>query len=127
MIAGYLIGLPYGPKGVACAYSAVMMLSVIPLVAWATRGTMISLRDILLVASRPLLSGIVGAGLAFGLQLLYGSLLTPLPRLVLGVTVVLSAYLGMLLYVMGQKPFYMDLLREFGGRSSVEEGLLAST
>ncbi len=127
MIAGYLIGLPYGPKGVACAYSAVMMLSVIPLVAWATRGTMISLRDILLVASRPLLSGIVGAGLAFGLQLLYGSLLTPLPRLVLGVAVVLSAYLGMLLYVMGQKPFYMDLLREFGGRSSVEEGLLAST
>jgi len=126
MVAGYLIGLPYGPKGVACAYSAVMMLSVIPLVAWATRGTMISLRDILLVASRPLLSGIVGAGLAFGLQLLYGSLLPALPRLALGVTVVFSVYLGMLLYVMGQKPFYMDLLREFGGRSSVEEGLLAS-
>ena len=26
MIAGYVIGLPYGPKGVALAYSAVMLL-----------------------------------------------------------------------------------------------------
>jgi PST family polysaccharide transporter len=126
MIAGYLIGLPYGPKGVACAYSAVMVLCIVPLVAWATSGTVISLRDILLVVSRPLLSGIVATGLAFGLQLLYGPLLLPLPRLVLGVTLVFSAYLGMLLYVMGQKPFYVDLLRGFLGRSSVEESILTS-
>ncbi len=126
MIAGYLIGLPYGPKGVAVAYSTVMTLCAIPLIAAATRGTVISVRDVLLVASRPLVSGIVAATLAFGMQLLYGSFLSPLPRLVVGVTIVLSAYLGMLLYVMGQKPFYMGLLREFGGRSSAEEGLLAS-
>ncbi len=43
MIAGYVIGLPYGPSGVALAYSAVMMLCVVPLVAWSVRGTVISL------------------------------------------------------------------------------------
>jgi O-antigen/teichoic acid export membrane protein len=126
MVAGYVTGLPYGPKGVALAYSAVMMLCVVPLIAWATHGTVISIRDILLVVSRPLLSGIVAAAVAFGSQLLYGPLLPPLPRLALGCTIVVVVYLGMLLYVMGQKPFYLSLLREFGGRSSVEEGLLVS-
>ena len=86
MITGYVMGLPYGPRGVAFAYSAVMMLCVIPLIAWATHGTVISLRDILRVVSRPLLSGIVAAGVGLGLQFLYGPLLPPLPRLVLGVT-----------------------------------------
>jgi O-antigen/teichoic acid export membrane protein len=126
MIAGYLVGLHFGPKGVALAYSTVMMLSVVPLITWATHGTMISLRDILLVVSRPLLSGMVAAALAFGLQLLYGPLLSPLPRLVVGVAVAFSAYLGMLLYVMGQKPFYVDLIRGFMERAPVEESALAS-
>jgi O-antigen/teichoic acid export membrane protein len=126
MITGYVIGLPYGPRGVAFAYSAVMMLCVIPLIAWATHGTVISLRDILRVVSRPLLSGIVAAGVGLGLQFLFGPLLPPLPRLVLGVTVVFSVYLGMLLYVMGQKPFYLDLLRGVTGPSLLEEQLVAS-
>ena len=126
MITGYVMGLPYGPRGVAFAYSAVMMLCVIPLIAWATHGTVISLRDILRVVSRPLLSGIVAAGVGLGLQFLYGPLLPPLPRLVLGVTVVFSVYLGMFLYVMGQKPFYLDLLRGVTGPSLLEEQLVAS-
>jgi O-antigen/teichoic acid export membrane protein len=127
MITAYVMGLPYGPRGIAFFYSAVMILSVLPLVAWVTYGTVISLRDILRVVSRPLLSGIVAATSAFGLQLLYGSLLPPLPRLALGVIVVLFVYLGMLLYVMGMKPFYLDLLRGFTGPSLLEEQLVAST
>ena len=126
MITGYVMGLPYGPRGVAFAYSAAMMLAVVPLMAWATRGTVVSLRDALLVVSRPLLSGMVAAGLAFGLQFLYGPLLPPLPRLALGVTVVSSAYLGMLLYVMGQKLFYLDILRGFIGPLPVEEQVVVS-
>ena len=126
MVAGYVMGLPYGPKGVAFAYSSVMMLSVIPLVAWVTHGTVISVRDILLTVSRPFFSGTVAAGLAYGLQIFYGPVLSPLPRLVVGVALVLSAYVGMLLYVMGQKPFYMDLLRGIAKRTPVEEGLLVS-
>jgi O-antigen/teichoic acid export membrane protein len=126
MIAGYAIGLPYGPKGVALAYSVMMVVCAIPLIAWAVRGTVISVRDILATLSRPLLSGIVAAGLVFGLQFWYGAYLLPLPRLVLGVVLVLAAYLGMLLYVMGQKLFYLDLLRGFRTRALVEEQLVAS-
>jgi PST family polysaccharide transporter len=122
VIVGYAIGLPYGPKGVAFAYSAAMILWVIPHIAWCTHGTEVSFQDIWVVISRPLLSGCVAAVFACGMQLLYGHLLPPLHRLVLGVTILLIAYLGMLMYVMGQKAFYLNLLRGLRNRSPVEEG-----
>jgi len=121
VIGGYAIGLPYGPKGVAFGYSAVMMLWAVPCLAWSVHGTVISLRDIMLTISRPLLSSVVAVVLAFGVQFFYGQSLSPLPRLLLGVSVLLGAYVGMLFYVMGQKAVYWDLLRGLRKRSSVEE------
>ena len=126
MIAAYVMGLPYGPKGIASAYSAAMTVCVIPLIISAVRGTVISVRDILLTVSRPLLAGVVAAGVALGLQSLYGARFSPLPRLAIGTCLLFGAYLGMLLYVMGQKPFYLDLLRGVARRSSTKEEILAS-
>ncbi len=126
MIAGYVIGLPYGPRGVAFAYSAVMMVCIIPLIAWVTHGTVISISDILRVVSRPLLSGIMAAGFVLALQYLYRPFLSPLPRLVLGVALVFAGYLGMLLYVMRQKLFYWDLFRGFRTPSAAEDQLVVS-
>jgi O-antigen/teichoic acid export membrane protein len=122
VIAGYVIGLPYGPTGVALSYSSVMTLWVLPHIAWCVHGTIVSFQDIMVAVSRPLLSGCAAVALAFGVQRLYGQLLPPLPRLVLGVTVLLGVYLGMLMYVMGQKAFYLDLLRGMRSRSPIEEG-----
>lgn len=126
VITSYVVGLRYGPKGVALAYSAAMTLWVVPHIAWCVHGTVISFRDILLAVSRPLFSGIVAAALALGVQLTYGHLLSPLPRLALGSVVLLGAYLGMLLYVMGQKAFYVDLIRGLRRRSTLGEKVLAS-
>jgi PST family polysaccharide transporter len=122
VITAYVIGLPYGPKGVAFAYSAVMTLWVVPHIAWCIHGTVVSFRDIMVVVSRPLLSGCTAAAFAFGVQLLYGQWLSPLPRLVVGVIVLLGVYLGMFMYVMGQKGLYLDLLRGMKSHTSVEEG-----
>jgi PST family polysaccharide transporter len=122
VITGYVIGLPYGPKGVALAYSAVMMLWVVPHIAWCVHGTVVSFRDMVVAVSRPLFAGFAAAAFAFGVQLLYGQLLSPMPRLALGITVLLGAYLGMLMYVMGQKAFYLGLLRGIRSRAPVEEG-----
>jgi PST family polysaccharide transporter len=127
MVVGYIIGLPYGPNGVALGYSAMTMLSVVPLVVWAAHGTVISTRDILVAIARPLLAGTVAAGSAFGLQLLYGPLLPPLLRLVLGVAIVSSVYLWVLMYVLGQKPLYLSIIRGLFGSSSAEEALIVST
>jgi O-antigen/teichoic acid export membrane protein len=122
VIASYVIGLPYGPKGVALAYSATMMLWVVPHIAWCVRGTVVSFRDIVVAARRPLLSGFTAATIAFGVQLLYGQLLSPLPRLVLGVSILLIIYLGMLMYIMGEKEFYLELLHMIRRRTLIAEG-----
>ena len=126
VITGYVIGLPYGPKGVALGYSTAMALWVVPHIVWCVRGTVISFRDILRTLSQPLLSSIVAAAPPFALQFFYGQWLSPLPRLLIGGTIFVSVYLGMLLHVMGQKAFYLDLLRGLISRSSVKDEVLVS-
>ena len=66
-------------------------------------------------------SGIVAAVVPFTLQFFYGQSFSPLVRLVLGCSLFLVGYLGMLLYVMGQKAFYMDVLRKVMDRTAPEE------
>jgi O-antigen/teichoic acid export membrane protein len=126
IILGYVIGLPYGPKGVAFAYSAVMTLWVIPHIAWCVHGTVISLRDILLTVRGPLASGILAGALAFGARMACGHSLAPLPRLVLECAILFATFLGLLLFVVGQKSLYLDILRGVRGPSSVKEKSLVS-
>lgn len=120
MIAGYVIGLPYGPKGVAFAFSAVMTLWLLPLIAWCVRGTVVSVRDILHTASRPLAACLVAGTLSYAAALIFGQWLSPLLRLVMESTVLLVAYLGMLLFGMKQKAFYMDLLQGMRKPASID-------
>jgi PST family polysaccharide transporter len=118
--AAYVLGLPYGPRGVAFGFSAAMTMLTVPLTVWGVRGTVISFRDVLGAAMRPLVSGIVAAVFAFAVQFFYGQSLRPVARLLLGSSTLFVAYSGMLLYVMGQKTFYIDLLRGLTGRPSVQ-------
>ncbi len=123
MIASYFLGLPHGPRGVAFAYSAVMTLWVVPIIAWSVRGTVISIRDIFLTVGRPVASSIVAGGVAYGVQVLYSRSLAPLPGLLLETTVLLVTFIGMLLFVTGQKALYLDLFRGLRGPSTVKEEL----
>jgi O-antigen/teichoic acid export membrane protein len=126
VIGGYLLGLPYGPKGVALCYSLAMTLWVVPHIAWGLHGTVISLRDIALAVGRPLVSGVIAAALAFGAQFVLGQSLSHLLRLMLGVSVLLPVYVGMLFYVMGQKAVYVTLFRGMRKRSLIDQNALAS-
>jgi len=74
----------------------------------------------------PLASCIVAAPLAYGIQVFYGQSMSVLPRLILEGSVLVAAYLGMLLFVTGQKTFYLDLLRGLIGSPSVKQKSLAS-
>ena len=124
MIVSYLVGLPYGPKGVAWAYSSVMMLWLIPVVVWSLHGTVVSFMDVLVTVSRPLAASGIASAVALGVCSVYGP--SHLARLFGGGFVFVSTYLGMILYVMGQKGFYVDLLQKFIRRSPVEEKALVS-
>jgi len=126
IIAGYVLGLPYGPKGVALAYSAVMTLWVGPHIAWCVKGTMISFGDILKTATRPLACSVVAAGLAFAIRSACVQVLPPLLLLVVESAGLFIVYFGLLLFVAGQKSLYMDLLKGLKGRSAVKNESLVS-
>jgi hypothetical protein len=103
MITGYAIGLRYGPKGIAFAYSVVMILWVIPHIRWCVHGTAISFRHILLAVRRPLASGILAGALAFGVRLICANSFSPLPRLFLENGALLVTFFAVMLFVTGQK------------------------
>lgn len=126
IIAGYIMGLRYGPKGVAFAYSAVMTLWVIPFIALCVKGTAVSFRDVLLAVIRPLGFGILAGGLAFAVRAACGHLLAPLPMLILETSVLLIAFFGLLLFVGGQKTFYLDLIRGMKKPSLAESAEISS-
>jgi O-antigen/teichoic acid export membrane protein len=111
LIVSYVIGLPYGPKGVALAYSTVMTLWAVPLTVWAVHGTAIRVRDIWLTLCRPMAASAAAAALAFGIHAFYGPLLPLLPRLAFEMFVFGIVYLGVLLLVSDQKSFYLDIIR----------------
>jgi PST family polysaccharide transporter len=121
VISAYLIGLPYGPSGVAIAYSAAMTMGLVPLLAWCLRGTAISLSNLFLAVSRPFVSGIVAAVAAFVVQLQLESWASPFVRLVFEGSLMLSVYYMILLLAMGQRAFYLDLLTTLR-KSSLPDG-----
>ena len=118
LIAGYVIGLAHGPAGVALGFSAALTIMIVPMIAWAIEGTPISSRDIVRVVREPFLSGVVAATVAFGARYFFGHGIAPITGLLLGGIVLLGSYLGMLLYILGQKEMYLDVLRKMRSRSA---------
>ncbi|HEV2285991.1 MAG TPA: oligosaccharide flippase family protein, partial [Steroidobacteraceae bacterium] len=116
VIAGYLIGLPFGARGVALGFSVAIVLTIVPRIAWGVHGTGITLADLARAVRGPLLSG--AAALAAGLALpwLPQSALAPLPRLVIDSALLLAVYALVLLYVFGEKAVYFAALRTILGR-----------
>jgi len=126
LIGSYVLGLPYGPKAVALSYSIACLLWIAPVVVWAVHGTMVSAADIFIAVTRPLLSIVLPAGLCIGVRLLFGQLLSPLPRLVMESAILFAAYFTVLLFVAGQKELYLGLFRAFLARASVRETLMTA-
>jgi hypothetical protein len=126
IIGAYVLGLSHGPKGVAFAYSAVMVAWVIPFIAWCVKGTVVSFRDVALSVSRPLASGVLAGSVAFLVRLFCGHWLSPLSRLALESSVLFVAFFAILLFAMGQRSMYLDLVKGLRDSSVAEEKSLVS-
>jgi O-antigen/teichoic acid export membrane protein len=113
LVAAYFIGLPYGPSGVAAAFSIAMALWLIPLVIWCLHGTMISPKDLLLAVGKPLIAGLAAAGVALSIEVsVCDQLMLPaVAKLFVGGGTMFVVYAGVLLFILGQKDFYLDLIR----------------
>ncbi|MGB6130431.1 MAG: lipopolysaccharide biosynthesis protein [Acidobacteriaceae bacterium] len=126
MILGYVVGLPYGPRGVAFAYSLVMTLWVFPLIAWAVHGTEISFRDVMRTAGPPLIASAAAGAVAFAVGMAFCRSFVPLLRLSIECSVLLVAFIGFLMMVAGQRTLYLGLLRGVIGSVSGRARVAAS-
>jgi O-antigen/teichoic acid export membrane protein len=114
-IMSYVIGLPFGPEGVAFAYSTVMLLWLVPHVLWCLHGTSISPGDILVATSKPFLSAILATVVTLGAAFYILQMHSPLLRLAVEGGIMAFVYYGTLLFVMGEKNLYVDVFRELRG------------
>ena len=112
VIIAYLLGLPYGPKGVAFSYSAILPLWIVPHVFWCTRGTVISPLDILHAISSPFISALVSGLVAYLVQIVAQYKNNVLFNFFLESTVMLLVYTVMMMFVFSNKDMYIDLFRQ---------------
>jgi PST family polysaccharide transporter len=111
VILAYWLGLPYGARGVAFAFSAAMIGLVVPVCIWSVRDTGVAPADLLRAASRPLISGLVAIAACALAGLFVARWPSALGRLAFTGSLLAAVYAWMLLYVMGQRQFYVELLR----------------
>jgi PST family polysaccharide transporter len=111
VLSAYAIGLPYGPRGVAAAYSTAMTLWLVPHLIWCLHGTVVRPMDLARAAGKPLAAGLTAALVCVASQLSVADTLSIVPRLAVGLAVLGVTYLGMLLIVLRQLAFYNDLFK----------------
>jgi len=111
VILGIMLGLPHGPKGVALAFSVVMVLLTLPVIAWIIYDTGITFHDLWETMKRPVFAGLAAAGVGLALKLVLGVFPLVL-RMVLGVGVTLGVYAAILLFVLGQRHLYATLVAQ---------------
>src|ERR1700722_13587483 len=112
VILGILVGLPYGPTGVAMGYSGAMFILWVPSVGWAKHRTGITTRNYMDTIKHPLIAGVGGAAAGWSFKEAMENSLAPLPLLLLGVTVSFAVYVCILLFVLKQRDMYFDLFRQ---------------
>jgi O-antigen/teichoic acid export membrane protein len=110
VILGVVAGLRHGPPGVALGYSTAMVLLAVPMVAWAKHGTGITTGDYWDSIKRPLASGVIGGVAGWLFKFAFNSTMAPIPLFILGLTLSFVVYVWLLLFVMGQKSVYAELV-----------------
>lgn len=114
VVIGYVAGLPYGPTGVALGFSTAMLILLVPCVTWAKRGTLITGADLLRAALPPLASTLVGAAAAIGVGLLLREVGAAVRLFALAATL-FGVHALTLVFALGQKETYLELLRAVRG------------
>lgn len=110
VLIAVVIGLPYGPTGVATAYSTAMILWCAPHVILVLRGTNISPLDLVRAVMKPAMASIP-AGIAAWAALRFVPLHNSLLQITLGVLVMGAVYCYVLLIVLKERQLYVDLVR----------------
>jgi O-antigen/teichoic acid export membrane protein len=120
VIVGIVLGLNYGPIGVAFGYSVAMALVVIPITAWSKLGTGITWADLWKATKQPLLAGLLAGAIGLIVKFTLGGMLAPIPHLLVGLALIFGVYAWVLI-AMGQKSLYVDLLAQVFARARPDQ------
>jgi PST family polysaccharide transporter len=115
MIGAVLLGIPYGPTGVACAFSTAMGLWLVPHVLWCLKGMAVRPRDLAIAASKPLAAALIAGAIAVLIRNQLVETDWAIVRLVISAAVMAIVHAGVLVFALGEKTAYLDVLREFRG------------
>jgi PST family polysaccharide transporter len=113
-ILACVLGLGYGPPGVAIGFSTAMVLLVVPVILLSKQDTLITGRDTIEAVKPAAGSVAIGVAAALAAGPWVGEVESPLLRLTLGNIILFGTYLAVLLWPFGQWRIYRTLLRETG-------------
>ncbi|WP_375513808.1 lipopolysaccharide biosynthesis protein, partial [uncultured Nostoc sp.] len=99
LVISFFIGLPHQAFGVALSYAIAMLLQAVPCIYFATRGTSITILDVLQVIKETFISSVVASLVVLGIKISIGNSL-PLWEIVIIYSVVMTlVYFGLLFYI----------------------------
>ncbi len=110
VIGATLLGLPYGPTGVAFSYSAAMLLWLFPSLVWCLRGTPISIGALANTICGPFVASMAAAVCAFAVAHYLGPNLPVAARLLLGGGTMAVTYGWILLFLIDERSLYRSVL-----------------
>ena len=114
VILAEMVGLRYGPLGIAAGLSVATALLVLPVIFWAAHKTPVSAGEMLREILRPLLSSLIAAGTLLACTSFLQPLSSPLLRLIVANTLLFGVHFIILLFAMGQMAIYLPMLRDAG-------------
>lgn len=92
-------------------YLTAMLVWSVPHIRWCVHGTVISSRDILQAAGKPLFSALASGLLAVEIQAFDMVALPPLLRLGVWCVILFGVHLGIVLSLTGEKEFHLNHVR----------------
>lgn len=113
-LTSFVIGLPFGPMGVAASFSGASVLIAVFSWWYATKGTPVCLKDIANTLVAPCVSASFAAALAYAVhsQINTGQYVSAF----FGLFTFILAYLATLLFGFKKLAFFRSLIGEFSGR-----------
>lgn len=116
IVMSFFIGLPHGASGVALCYAVVQLLLAWPCLYYATRGTSITVRNLLDAVKQPFLASLVAGTASLGVKIAIGSILPILTTALICFIVMTLVYFIVMFYVFNTKAFYQAVISEFKQR-----------
>jgi len=113
VMVAFIAGLKSGPEGVATGYSIACGLAVVPILAYAIRGTTVTLLDIGHAVRHPIIAALVAGAMACAFKWGFRQSLLPPVLAIAGCALYFSVYATVLLMAFGQWRHYRRMFRGF--------------